>query len=164
MSRGNEKLFSSSVLSQQKYQTRNFKGSGQTTASGATCSTSRRDNLGTVDGTAKPPPDGLQEPLSELIQDKGKIPYDFHMARIVAQSLPPQIVKGFLDKCFSLSDENMYMWKTISVENIAMLNGNAPFSASGSACLPSQLPAQLPSSSLGRCRTSVLQSACKSTF
>lgn len=34
----------------------------------------------------------------------------------------------------------------------------------GSACLPSQLPAQLPSSSLGRCRTSVLQSACKSTF
>lgn len=56
------------------------------------------------------------------------------------------------------------MWKPISVENIEMLNGNAPFSASGSACLPSQLPAQLPSRSLGRCRTSVLQSACKSTF
>lgn len=39
-----------------------------------------------------------------------------------------------------------------------------PISASSSSCLPSHLPAQLPSSSLGRCRTSVLQSACKSTF
>lgn len=151
MSRGNEKLFSFSVLSQQKYQTRNFKGSGQTTANGATCSTPRRDNLGTVDGTVKPPPDDLQELLSEPIQDKGKIPYDFHMARIVAQSLPPQIVKGFLDKCFS--DENMYMWKTISVENIAMLNGNAPFSASGSACLLSSLlvPWQVQDFCLAKC-------------
>lgn len=105
-SRGNEKLFSSSVLSQQKYQTHNLNSSCQTTTSGATCSTSRRGNLGTVNGAARPPPDDLQELLPELIQDKGKIPFGFPMAQIVAPSLPPQIAKGFLDKCFSISDEN----------------------------------------------------------
>lgn len=105
-SRGNEKLFSSSVLSQQKYQTHNLNSSCQTTTSGATCSTSRRGNLGTVNGAARPPPDDLQELLSELIQDKGKIPFGFPMAQMVAPSLPPQIAKGCLDKCFSISDEN----------------------------------------------------------
>lgn len=88
MSRGNEKLFSSSVLSQQKYQTHDFKGSGQTTTNGATYRTSKRGSSGTGDGTARPPI-VRQELLSELIQDKGKIPYSFPMAQIVTLSLPP---------------------------------------------------------------------------
>lgn len=80
MSRGNKKPISSSVLSQQKYQTHNFKGSGQAATNGATCCTARRGNYGAVNGAARSPPDDLQELLSELIQDKGKIPYGFPMA------------------------------------------------------------------------------------
>lgn len=106
MSRGNEKLFSSSVLSQQKYQTHDFKSSGQTTTNGAIYSTPRRGNLGTVSGDARPPPDDLQELLSELIQGKGTIPCGFPRTWIVEPSLPPQIVNGFPDKCFSVSDES----------------------------------------------------------
>lgn len=86
------------------------------------------------------------------------------MAQRVASSLPPQLVKGFLDKCFF-----SFCWKYKYTEiDFCWKYWNAKWkctnSDSISACSPSQLPAQLPSRSLGRCRTYVLQSARKSTF
>ena len=79
------------------------------------------------------------------------------VAQRVAPSLPPQLVKGFPDKCFFLSAENTNILKLISVENIEMLNGNVPvltpfLPACPASCLLSSLLATLASAGLLSCK------------
>lgn len=76
------------------------------------------------------------------------------MAQRVAPSLPPQLVRGFLDKCFFLSAENTNMLEQISVENIKMLNGDVLrfVPARPASCLLSSLLSPLAGAGLPSCK------------